>query len=174
VIDRSRLTAEAATAIAKHLQGRKAQRSGAKFEEKIAASVRDYPVVSICELPKCGARFTGKGRSHSLPIACDFIGSVCGPGVGLFFDAKSTEKEYGINLAAEKILKAHQASFLHAQALAGAIAGILVECKAKGDCRWLDGRHLGKDRAYTAWHDPRWLSMGGSVNFGLLVRVYLG
>jgi hypothetical protein len=160
--------------------GRRANRTGDSFEKVIFRSVEDSAgkVIELEDLPKCGARFTGKNTAHHLPICCDFIGAVIGPGDGIFFDAKSVGPEaYGIALNDEKIVKDHQAAFLHRMAGAGAIAGILVECRKLGDYRWLDGRHLGRDRAYTAWHDDRWIILGSMlrrVEFRTLVKCYLG
>jgi hypothetical protein len=159
--------------------GKAASRAGDYFERAILAGVRDEAgeFMQLAALPKCGARFTGPGKAHPLPIACDFIGSVVGAGIGVFFDAKSSDDEYGFNLANDKLLKDHQAKYLHRQARAGAIAGILVECRHLGDYRWLHGTHLGPGRAYTAWKDERWLILGETtqqVRMRELVKAYLG
>jgi hypothetical protein len=164
---------------ARVIGGKRASRAGDHFERAILAGVRDEAgeFMELAALPKCGAKFTGPRTAHHLPIACDFVGSVVGAGVGVFFDAKSSGEEYGIDLANEKILKGHQATFLHRQASAGAIAGILVECRHLGDYRWLHGTHLGPGRAYTAWHDERWLILGEvarSVKMRELVKAFLG
>src|SRR4051812_39530084 len=71
---------------ARILGGKKAARAGDWFERVILAGVRDDAgeFMELSPLPKCGARFTGPGKAHHLPIVCDFIGSVVGAGVGVF------------------------------------------------------------------------------------------
>lgn len=176
-IPRKSLFAKKASSRNRSRGGAAANRAGDAFESVIMASVRDREgqVVKLKDLPKCGARFHGPGTAHPLPICCDFVGTVVGPGTGIFFDAKSTEDAYGFPLNDEKSLKGHQAEHLFEQREAGAIAGILVEARHLGQYLWLDGKHLGRGRAYIAWHDPRWVKLGatgGLVQFRELVRAY--
>jgi len=127
--------------------------------------------VCIEKLPPCGGRYIGKGRLINEPIPCDFVGSIPACGKAIFFDAKSSTDDSGFQLSDPHKLKPHQRAFLRQQADAGAVAGILVECKALGSYLWLYGESLRHDRI--GWNDDRWLDLGptsGVVRFDWLIR----
>lgn len=153
--------------------GRRAQRGGEDLEARIVAACGPGGAIELEPLPKSGARFTGGGQAHALPIACDFVGCVRGSGRAINFDAKRVGAAVaGLRIADPKILKPHQAKYLARMDRAGAIAGVLVECERLGDYRWLDGRHL-LGECSVRWEDPRWLVLGPSsapVSFEVLLR----
>jgi len=158
--------------------GARANRSGDRFESVVMLSlnVRGVRLLELEALPKSGARFHGRRQAHALPMPCDFIGTVIGRGTAIYFDAKSCgADEYGIALNNAAILKTHQAQFLRTQRAAGAVAGLLVESKRLEEYLWLDATHLGPMRAYTAWHDARWLHLGSTssvIEFSRLIAAY--
>lgn len=154
---------------ARHVGGKRARAAGKVFEEEVRrAAMEQRAVVSIERLPDCGARFVGKGRAHPEPICCDFVGCIVGTGRGIYFDAKGLAKAASFDLANTHLVKIHQTNFLHTMAEAGAIAGLLVKCRA--GILWLDGRHL-LGVARLKWEDKRWHCLGESIDFGKLVRL---
>jgi hypothetical protein len=153
---------------------RRAVRAGDALEVAVwAMALQQSDLVSIEQLPKCGAQFTGKGKAHAQPICCDFAGCVRGGGRAIFFDAKRLDTESALRLGHERLIKAHQRFFLYNQAQAGAIAGLMVA--HGGIVRWLDGKHLlslvRKIRP-VRWDDKRWIVLGDRPDFGKLLAAY--
>lgn len=141
--------------------GRKANAAGDSLEAQIdAAAARGDCPIALSPLPKCGARFVGRGKAKAEPIDCDRHGCVCGSGRAVFMDAKAVGTEVAsMRIRDPKIVKPHQAKFLRRMAAAGAVAGLLVRCERMGDYRWLDGLHLDGGGA-VGWEDPRWVVLG--------------
>lgn len=158
--------------------GKRAEEAGKAFQRLILRTAARSLAVELEALPACGARFVGKGKAHPLPICCDLAGCYIGSGRGIYIDAKSMlEKTGGIRLGDPKIVKPHQAAFLHRMARAGAVAGLLVERRPEtrnGDGRgdsacylWLDGRELLEGKA-VKWDDRRWVQMAGRIDWAAM------
>ena len=163
------------TTAARRAGGRRAQRAGEGFEDVVmAAALRAIELLELERLPKCGARFVGKGRIHHQPIPCDFIGATRS-GRGIFFDVKHIGPGVGgLRLLDERIVKAHQRTFLHRMSAAGAIAGLMIE--HEGDVLWLDGGYLANwatPLRLVKWGSNLWMMLGkNGVNFRFLLRTY--
>jgi len=94
-------------------------------------------VVVLEHLPHCGGRWIAKERMVREKICCDFVGMVCGSGIGIFFDAKqdANPDRFQINDAFRG--KEHQRNFLVKAGRAGAISGLLIESTATSTLYWL-------------------------------------
>lgn len=158
--------------------GRAAKQSGDTLERAIVFGAGFSDRIHLEKLPGCGGRFVGKGRFVQQFICCDFVGCVSQSGRALFMDAKSSSSKYGFDLSNQKLLKFHQAEFLMRQSRAGAIAGLLVECRVRGVYLWLGAGafpHLLAASGKTRWEDTAWVPLGDTtrhVNFEALLAAY--
>ncbi len=136
--------------------GKHANRQGANLENAIMLSARETLVLH--HLPKCGGRFYAPGKMINEKMPCDIIGAVKGTGRSFFCDAKRCADKYSINFRDDKILKSHQKRFLADMHTAGAIAGVLVECVARGRYLWCPGGFL--IIGPWTWDRPHWIDLG--------------
>jgi penicillin-binding protein-related factor A (putative recombinase) len=142
---------------------------GRALERTILAS---QSLVTLVKVPH-GMKYLRGGKTVGVKTLTDFAGVVKGTGQGIFFDAKMCELKNGFPIGNRSHFSEYQRQFLIRMGAAGAIAGLLVECKAHQMYAWLDWTTLEKCRAPSlAWDAAgwRWLGMTTyAVNFEQLI-----
>ena len=126
---------------------------------------------SLIRVTKIGhmVKYLAGGKTVAQPSPPDFIGCVTANGRMIAFDAKecADEKRWPINPWLNS--RRHQYQFLSAYALDGAIAGLLVESKAKGRYFWLDvlaaeNHAFHEGQASIPWDHRRWIDLGPTTH----------
>jgi penicillin-binding protein-related factor A (putative recombinase) len=139
---------------------------GRGLEAVVIAS--QMSVIAIEKMPT-GAKYIG-GEWRPIASPVDYVGTVCGRGLAIVFDAKQCLLSVSFNVGNRDHFPEHQRQFLMRQRDAGAIAGVLVEATHPKVAAyfWLDAIHLRQQIPSIRWDDPMFVRLGPSnriINF---------
>lgn len=114
---------------------------GRSLETTVIAS--QCGVVALERMPTAARLIRGKWTPMKSPV--DYIGTVCGTGRAIMFDAKQSALATRFKVGDRDHIPEHQRQFLLRQSYAGAIAGLLIEATDQRIRKyfWLHARYLG-------------------------------
>ncbi len=131
---------------------------GRRLETAVLASQRTYIRV---RKTSAGVKWLPGGRQVLQRGPVDFVGTICGTGGSICFEAKQTDDP--IRFAFD-LIKRHQITDLVDQGSAGAVAGVLIESTAVRRYFWLPWHQLdAADRQHVRslqWTDFRLVELG--------------
>lgn len=149
---------------------------GSALEAIIVGAQRD--VIRVHRFGQAAKRVKG-GRVVGIQGPVDFGGTVCKTGRSIWFDAKTSEVETSFPIGNRDHFPQHQRQFLYTQGEAGAIAGLVVWCKAHAMYLWIGWEDVrAMELTPTVpWADPRLKLLGNSeltVDFLNVPGLYAG
>jgi penicillin-binding protein-related factor A (putative recombinase) len=146
---------------------------GSSLEAIVLASQGN--VIAVTKM-MAGARFIGKGRFIHQKGVVDFVGTVCGSGRAICFDAKQCDVKGRYPVGNRDHLASHQVDYLIRQGRAGAVSGLIVEATHASLAAffWCDWDVLVANEPSMKWDDPRLLRLGSNrraINFAMVPGV---